>query len=208
PTAVTEEGLYTVTVTDASGCSDTATASVVPIECLCVADFIADARCLQEPVLFTLVADSAVLAARWDFSGNAVASNAIDPVVLFFAGREEVTVTLEATLSCGVITVQRTIRVPDCSDSCSVYVPSAFTPNGDKVNELWAWTSECEPAEFEVVVFNRWGEEVFSTTDPSKPWDGTSRGALAPDGLYLFRMGYRLPYQDRKQVQGSLVLLR
>jgi gliding motility-associated-like protein len=187
---------------------DTATANVVPIECLCVADFTADARCLQEPVLFTLVADSAVLGARWDFSGNAVASNAIDPVVLFFAGQEEVLVTLEATLSCGVVTVQRTIRVPDCSDSCSVYVPSAFTPNGDNVNEVWAWGSECEPSEFEVTVFNRWGEEVFTSTDPNKPWDGTSKGAMAPDGLYLFRMGYRLPYQDRKQVQGTVVLLR
>lgn len=208
PTAVTAEGVYTVNVTDANGCVDTATANVVPIECLCVADFTADARCLQDPVLFTLVADSAVVGARWDFGGTAVPSNAIDPVVLFFPGHEEVVVTLEATLSCGVITVQRTIRVPDCSDSCSVYVPSAFTPNGDKVNELWAWTSECEPSEFEVIVFNRWGEEVFSTTDPTKYWDGTSKGALAPDGLYLFRMGYRLPYQDRKQVQGSVVLLR
>lgn len=208
PTSVTEEGLYTVIVTDANACVDTATANVVPIECLCVADFTADARCLQEPVQFTLVADSTVLGARWDFSGNALASTAIDPAVLCFAGQEEMMVTLEATLSCGVITVQRTIRVPDCSDSCSVYVPTAFTPNGDKVNELWAWTSECEPTEFEVIVFNRWGEEVFTSTDPNKPWDGTSKGAMAPDGLYLFRMGYRLPYQDRKQVQGSVVLLR
>jgi gliding motility-associated-like protein len=208
PTAVTEEGVYTVTVTDANGCMDSATANVVPIECLCVADFTADARCLQDPVLFTLAADSAVVGARWDFGGTAVPSNAIDPVVLFFPGHEEVVVTLEATLSCGVITVQRTISVPDCSDSCSVYVPSAFTPNGDKVNEVWSWTSECEPTEFEVIVFNRWGEEVFSTTDPYSSWDGTSRGAMAPDGLYLFRMGYRLPYQDRKQVQGLVVLLR
>ena len=208
PTAVTEEGVYTVTVTDANGCVDSATANVVPIECLCEADFTADARCLQDPVQFTLVADSTVLGARWDFSGNAVASNAIDPQVLFFGGNEEVLVTLEATLSCGVITVQRTIRVPDCSDSCSVYVPSAFTPNGDKVNELWSWTSECEPTEFEVIVFNRWGEEVFTTTDPYEPWDGTSRGEMSPDGVYLFRMGYRLPYQDHKQVQGSVVLLR
>lgn len=207
PTAVSDTGMYVVTVTDMNGCVDDAMATVSAIECMCVADFIHDARCMQEPVQFTLLADSTVLGATWDFQDAADLSMDIDPLVKFNS-EGEVVVTLRAMLGCGVVSVERTIRMEDCSDSCSVWIPSAFTPDNDSRNDSWTWHGECKPEEFSIQVFNRWGEVVFASTDPLDSWDGTYHGTSSPSGVYVYRVGYRLPYQKRKEVMGSITLAR
>ena len=207
PTAVADSGTCVVSVIDANGCTDEATVSVVSVECLCVADFTSDVRCLQEPAHFTLQADSAVLGAQWAFSGYAIGSAETDPVMRF-TSEGDVLVTLRATLSCGVVDVQRTIHVDDCSDSCSVWIPSAFTPDNDGKNDSWNWNGACAPDDFSLLVYDRWGELVFSSDDPARAWDGTFGGALCPPGVYAYRAGYRLPYQKRKEVSGAITLMR
>ncbi|MEO5585361.1 MAG: gliding motility-associated C-terminal domain-containing protein [Flavobacteriales bacterium] len=207
PTNVTEAGSYTIVSVDAIGCSDEAIATVVPVECLCVADFSEDAHCLQEPVRFTLHADSTVLAAHWDFHGTAQNINGQDPVVRFNEpGRMQV--TLQATLSCGVVTVEHIVNVPDCSDSCALFIPSAYTPNGDGANDGWTWQGDCQPKDYSMTVFDRWGSVVFTSTDPYKAWDGTMNGKELPYGVYAYRVAYRLLYQDAKEQVGSITLIR
>lgn len=207
PTNVTEAGMYTITSVDATGCSDEAMATVIPVECLCEADFVEDAHCLQEPVRFIVHADSTVLAAHWDFHGAAQNVSAQDAVVRFNeAGRMQV--TLHATLSCGEVTVDRIVSVPDCSDSCGLFIPSAYTPNGDGVNDGWSWQGECVPEDYSMTVFDRWGSVVFSSTDPYKAWDGTANGKELTPGVYAFRVSYRLLYQDAKEEVGTITLIR
>jgi gliding motility-associated-like protein len=106
------------------------------------------------------------------------------------------------------VTVERTIRVADCSDSCSVWIPSAFSPDGDGINDLWGWSGECLPKDFSVDVFDRWGELIYTSTNPFKPWDGSYGGKPAPIGVYVYRVGYQLLYQERKEVKGSVTLVR
>lgn len=207
PTAVSEPGVYTVSITNAGGCSDEASITVSHIECLCEADFSHDAKCAQDPVQFMLLADSLILGAHWDFGAAAPSSNAIHPQITFVPG-EPVLVTLEATLSCGVVQVQREIIIPDCADLCNVWIPTSFTPDGDDRNDVWAWKSECVPEDLSMNIFDRLGELVFSTNDPGTVWDGTYAGKAAPTGVYVYRIGYRLPYQKRKQVMGSITLVR
>jgi gliding motility-associated-like protein len=162
---------------------------------------------MQEPVQFTVLADSAVVSATWNFSGAAPNALGSDPLVRFTTD-EPTLVTLQATLSCGVVTVERMIRVPDCSDSCSVWIPSAFTPDGDGVNDTWGWPGECLPKDFSVKVFDRWGELVYTSTDPFKPWDGSHGGKPSPTGVYVYRVDYQLLYQERKEVTGTVTLIR
>lgn len=207
PSAVQEPGTYAVVVVDANGCTDEALATLENIECLCVADFIQEYKCLEDPVSFTLLADSMVMSASWDFSGAATGSTDVDPVVRFDRA-EEVLVTLQVTLSCGVVNVEHPIRVPSCADSCSLWIPNAFTPNGDTRNETWAWKSECRAEEFSAQVYNRLGELIFASNDPDTWWDGTYRGVASPSGVYVYRVGYRLPYQEHKEVTGSVMLMR
>ena len=207
PTAVADSGTYVVSVTDANGCTDEAIATVVDIECLCVADFSSDVRCMQEPARFTLLADSVIVGAQWEFSGLATGSTEIDPLMRF-TSEGDVLVTLHATLSCGVVEVERTIHVDDCSDSCTVWIPSAFTPDGNGRNETWSWQGACKPEDFSMLIYSRWGELVYSSNDPQASWDGTYGGALCSPGVYAYRVGYRLPYQKRKEVKGAITLVR
>ncbi|MEZ4737973.1 MAG: gliding motility-associated C-terminal domain-containing protein [Flavobacteriales bacterium] len=207
PTAIHDPGIYVVSVTDAIGCSDEASATVVNIDCLCEADFEREVTCMQEPSQFTLLADSTIVGARWYFGGAATGSDRIDPMVRFNRGGE-VLVTLEATLSCGVVLVERTIDVQDCSDVCSVWIPSSFTPDNDGINDKWYWVSECKAEDFVMQVFDRWGELIYTSKDPFGSWDGTANGATAPTGVYVYNTSYRLPYQERKEAKGAITLVR
>ena len=207
PTAVADSGAFLITVIDLNGCSDSALAMIDTVMCLCAADFAFEGRCIQELASFTLIADSTVVSAEWDFSGFAGASTAIDPEVMMNA-EGEVPVTLIATLSCGIDTIQRSLMVYDCSDSCSIWIPNAFTPNNDDENDAWAWVGECDPEEFKVLVFNRWGELIYETDDPEQKWDGMYNGVPSQDGVYLYRAFYKLPYQEERSVIGHVTLVR
>lgn len=206
PSAVYEAGTYVVTVTNGAGCSDEAQAIITNVECLCEADFTADVHCLQEPARFTLVADSAVLAVHWDL-GSAGTSTEFNPEVRFDA-KGEVLVKLQATLSCGTVYVEHVIRVSDCTDSCNVWFPNSFTPDKDGVNDTWSWKGGCDPQEFEVQIFNRFGELVFATKDPFGEWDGTYAGKVSPTGVYVYRAAYLLPYQEAQKETGTITLVR
>jgi gliding motility-associated-like protein len=206
-TMISEAGSYRVVGTNASGCSDTVWVAIGTLDCLCEADLEHLGACIQDPVAFSVLADSALVGVRWDFAGAADPSVDIAPQVKF-SGSTTVQVTMEATLTCGVVTVQRSIVVPDCSDSCTVYVSNAFSPNNDGINDAWTWSGECIPEAMDLVVMDRWGRAVFATVDPLVRWDGTLAGKPLPTGVYAYRMRYRLPYQEQRTAQGSVTLLR
>jgi len=65
-------------------------------------------------------------------------------------------------------------------------VPNAFTPNGDGNNDCFGITYRGYVGEFEMSVFNRWGERVFHTKNQSDCWDGTFNGKPLPAGTYVY----------------------
>lgn len=81
-----------------------------------------------------------------------------------------------------------------CRDSVSIlidspislYVPNAFTPNNDGINDVWALQG-AGISEFEIIVFNRWGDVVYQSSDLSGVWLGDNQGTgeyYVPDGVY------------------------
>lgn len=66
-----------------------------------------------------------------------------------------------------------------------VFYPNAFTPNGDELNDIF-YVSGQFIAEFEMKIYNRWGELMFTSNDPLIGWDGSSRGNVMPEGTYVF----------------------
>ncbi len=93
-----------------------------------------------------------------------------------------------ATLSnaCGAFTEYFNVSELDCS--CPVYAPSAFTPNKDSINPVFNVISQCRFKNFRLEIFNRWGEMIFSTNDSQKGWDGTFKGSVCEDGIYLWTL--------------------
>ena len=71
----------------------------------------------------------------------------------------------------------------------SLFVPNTFTPNGDGTNDrFYALTREV--TEFRLLVFNRWGEEIFGTDRIDGAWDGTFKGKESPIDTYVWRVDY------------------
>ena len=75
-----------------------------------------------------------------------------------------------------------------CVDNCPSYsLPNTFTPNGDGQNDLFIPYPFCFIDEVEFVVFNRWGQKIFETTDPNLNWDGTDlNGKEVEAGTYYY----------------------
>lgn len=69
------------------------------------------------------------------------------------------------------------------------FIPDAFSPNNDGLNEVFR-PQLINFEQFEMHIFNRWGEHLFSTNDPSLGWDGTYKGEILPAGMYLYSMRF------------------
>ncbi len=112
---------------------------------------------------------------------------------------------VDADNSCG--TFRDSINIT--SGSCEVYVPGAFTPNGDSRNDQFRAAGLSSFAEFEMKVFNRYGEMIFITKDASKGWDGKFKGKDSPNGVYIYLIKYKQNSSSiYKSLNGTVVLLR
>ena len=71
----------------------------------------------------------------------------------------------------------------------NLFIPTSFTPNGDGLNDVFKIESTgLNPDSFRMEVFNRWGEKVFSSTDPEQVWTGGANGGdhYMPNGIYYY----------------------
>lgn len=90
-----------------------------------------------------------------------------------------------------------------------VMVPNAFTPDGDKFNNIFQ-PIFYESQVFEMFIYNRWGELIYNVKEMDATWDGThSNGVMAQDGIYI----WKIIYTDYKtglpvEIQGHVTLLR
>ena len=96
------------------------------------------------------------------------------------------------------------IVVEDCGE---MYVPNAFTPNDDKVNDVLYVRGIClESISF--MIFNRWGEKVFETTDQKIGWDGTYKGEPLNTGVFVYRLEGKTHDGKSFTAKGNITLIR
>lgn len=89
----------------------------------------------------------------------------------------------------------------------AMYVPNTFTPNGDGENdEFFAISASVK--EFSLRIFDRWGEEVFTTHDIHDGWDGIYRGSEAKQDVYVFRIEAKFLNGKYEELVGQVNLLR
>ncbi len=94
----------------------------------------------------------------------------------------------------------------------NVYFPNAFTPNGDGLNdEFKVVTPSMNVEVFSLSIFNRWGAQIFHTSDISKGWDGTYRGTMCQAGSYVFKVSYNTSIYSNTAPEvkmGTVMLVR
>ncbi|MFZ1750437.1 MAG: gliding motility-associated C-terminal domain-containing protein, partial [Saprospiraceae bacterium] len=106
----------------------------------------------------------------------------------------------------GIDEVTVTVRTAKC-DETDVYIPKAFSPNGDNNNDIFRVRSNFID-EMELIIYNRWGQEVFRTTDKNIGWDGTFKGKeLSPDS-YAFYLYVLCINTEEYKTRGNVTLLR
>ncbi|HRO42566.1 MAG TPA: gliding motility-associated C-terminal domain-containing protein [Flavipsychrobacter sp.] len=88
------------------------------------------------------------------------------------------------------------------------FVPTAFSPNGDGKNDIFKIGSLSFQKLNEFRIFNRWGQEVFTTTDPTKGWDGTFKGVPQEPGVYHFIIRIAYPNGKVEVHKGDVTLIR
>lgn len=87
-------------------------------------------------------------------------------------------------------------------------IPNAFSPNGDGRNDKFRIGNLRYQRLIEFRVFNRWGREVFSTTDPAQGWDGRYNGEPQELGVYHYLIRINLPNGELKTFKGDVTLVR
>lgn len=90
-----------------------------------------------------------------------------------------------------------------------ISMPTAFSPNGDNNNDVFRpMGSALNARDFDMSIWNRWGQEVYRSTDPNMGWDGTMRGEQAQTGVYAYVITYKNMFNESKILKGNLTLLR
>jgi gliding motility-associated-like protein len=91
-----------------------------------------------------------------------------------------------------------------------VYVPNSFTPNNDGVNDAF-FVEGVEARGYRLEIYNRWGELLFYSEDPTEPWIGNRQvqdsDYFVPDGVYPWRLRFELRDGPRL-VEGTVTLVR
>jgi gliding motility-associated-like protein len=124
--------------------------------------------------------------------------DSLDPVT---TPTDNITYTLTATSqSCGISTSSVFVRVYK-----KILIPNAFSPNKDGTNDYWDVGGLVTYPESTVLVFNRYGQQVYQSTGYAKPWDGTYNGSALPAGTYYYIIDLK---NNTPKLSGWVVIIR
>ncbi|HAD13177.1 MAG TPA: hypothetical protein DCF33_12170 [Saprospirales bacterium] len=125
-------------------------------------------------------------------------------------------------LDTGAVTVRLIVTHPaGCKDSISKeldirpeftwYMPNAFSPNGDGVNDDFFGKGYLNGVtNFNMSIWNRWGELVYSSSNPNDKWNGekNNAGRMSPEGVYIYVVTFTGPRGESKEYKGFATLVR
>ncbi len=139
-------------------------------------------------------------------------SSAAEPVITpIFAGTSIFKVQLSDNISTCIAEDSIAINVvdPNSLDCSTVYLPNAFTPNGDGLNETFGVDNPfaIQNGFIALEVFDRWGGRVFGTADPFQRWDGFFQGQKVNPGVFLYRVR-NICNGEELLTSGSVTIIR
>ena len=101
---------------------------------------------------------------------------------------------------------QMIVKVEGCPD-LTIYVPNSFTPNNDNLNETFgAYGFGVD--KFNMTIFNRWGELIFESDDINKQWNGTYKGQICQEDIYVYHIIYKGINRGYQDIYGKILLIK
>jgi gliding motility-associated-like protein len=98
----------------------------------------------------------------------------------------------------------------NCSN-CKLFFPGAFSPNHDGLNDIFRPKTFCNDLpllNYHLIVYNRWGQPVFTSSDPTAGWDGTFHNASSPQSVYVYIAEYSFSPNKTIRTTSTLLLTR
>jgi len=176
--------VYYVSVTDSCAAHYEVVESVSVIVDKPIAEFSlgVDNIVVKKPVDFINESTGAV-SYYWEFDNNDYSTETNPSTTYYNEG--EVTVMLVAENAAGCVdTVYHTYYV---NPEMLFFVPNAFSPNGDGKNDYF-FGDGVGVQDYEMRIFNRWGEMIFISYSQRETWDGRVNGIIAPNGVYVWKV--------------------
>lgn len=206
-----QAGTYTVSliVTNAAGCSDTTIMNAaVVIPGFANASFIVNDSVVSEfdpEVIFTDLSNGGTNCILYFGDGDSINTCNFGNVTHTYPGAGSYTAMMVITNANGCAdTVYLTILV---EQETMVYIPNAFTPNSNGLNEFFmAYGTNVK--EFDMLVFDRWGNLLFESKDITKGWDGTFHNQICQEDVYVWRILYTDEQSKKHKMIGHVSLIR
>ncbi len=212
PTHVYEEGVYSVSVdiTSPIGChTDASWDDWVTVLGSPVAGFDYNPKSLnnfESTATFTDLSQDAV---EWEWIfGTHGTSNLQNPVFTFpDTGKQEVLQIVFHESGCP----DTAVAILDVIPEIRYYMPNAFSPNYDAINDLFMGTGVFGGiTDFSMTIWNRWGEMIFETNDPFEGWNGRKNnvGVMSPVGVYIYLTTFTGPRGEPFRLKGHATLIK
>lgn len=145
----------------------------------------------------------------WSGSGGGISNPQVDTPTITptVAGNLRYFVTMKGKRCSSTDTFSVKVIDPSTLDCKKVYLPNAFTPNTNSLNDRFYISNNqvIDLVSFEI--FDAWGTRVFNTTDRSEAWDGTMNGRDLNPGVYAWRVRYQCKGEELSAM-GSVTLMR
>ncbi|GAB4448007.1 MAG: hypothetical protein OHK0036_02960 [Bacteroidia bacterium] len=108
---------------------------------------------------------------------------------------------------CGTKTDTINVKFKPCN--CEVLIPNAFSPNEDGKNDFFAPVLSCEYSYYNLTIYDKWNNVVFSTNNPNTKWDGKYKGNPLPEDMYVYKLETIEKNSDKKNSRtGKIALIR
>jgi gliding motility-associated-like protein len=200
-------GTYYVTVTDSRGCNALDTFTLAYLNNLTVEAGINDTINLGESVTLTATTNSSASDISFIWSPDYHLS-CISCQSTIASPAQTLTYYVNASDTNGCKAVDSVVVF--VNKNYNIYVPNAFTPNGNSVNDYFQIFGDTESwKQLQVEIFNRWGEKIFESHDLDFKWDGTYKGKMQEPNVYVYVI--TVTFVDGHStgvLKGSITLIR
>ncbi|KYG85627.1 hypothetical protein AWW67_14735 [Roseivirga seohaensis] len=204
PLVVNEEGSYTVTISDNSGCSIERSIlirrSAIPEGLLPDLEY----YCPTSSNVLTVTAGIGFETYEWTLDGQPLAHSGQD-LAVDAPGIYQVTMTTAT----GCVRVDQMEIIESCDPV--ILAPNVIVPEGNPPNNVFSVVPNGFVSDFQIFIYSRWGELIYQSSALEFQWNGTFNGQLVPIGTYPYVIKFRSRFQPERgefEQRGAITVVR